>query len=430
MFTNKNKHRSDALSLRLLATVWLPFSFGYFLSYGLRNVNAVLAPELTGEFGLSAAQLGLLTSTYYVAFALVQLPAGLLLDRFGPRRVHASLMLVAAAGCALHAFGHSFSQLAFGRALIGIGLAVGLMSAVKAFSQWFPATRVPLALNLLLACGGIGALVAAGPVGWALYHVSWRVVFAVCAVLLLAGSSFLYFITPDRGEAGAQDSWSALAAGFATVFSSATFWRLSLVMAAVSGTYSAVQSLWIGPWLRDVGGLARDSAILMMTWFALASILGFTVIGAGCDRLIRRGAKPLTLYKIQSGAGVGLFGLITLAGGSLGLPLWIAYFLIGSGGALVLAILSHKFPAHLSGRVTTANNVLMFAIAFAFQWGIGAALDQWPVIDGRYSPAGYQAAFGVLFGVQLAVYALLVIAENPTSDGAGVASPTRANLTR
>jgi len=419
VFTNKND-RSDAFSLRLLGTVWLPFSYGYFLSYGLRNVNAVLAPDLTSEFALSASQLGLLTSVYYIAFALVQLPAGVLLDRFGPRRVHASLMLVAAVGCGLHAFGHSFSQLALGRGLIGVGLAVGLMAAVKAFSQWFPATRVPFALNLLLACGGIGAMVAAGPVGWALYLVSWRVIFGICAALLLAGASFLYFVTPDRGEAGAQESWKDLAAGFATVFSSGAFWRLSLVMAVVSGTFSSVQSLWIGPWLRDSAGLARGSAILMMTWFAVGSIFGFAVIGAACDRLIRRGAKPLSLYKFQSGTGIALFGLIALFGGSIAMPLWAAYFMVGSGGALVLATLTRRFPAKLSGRVNTANNVLMFSLSFAFQWGIGAVLDQWPVVDGRYSPSGYQAAFLVLFGIQLAAYALLVFSENALPDKARV----------
>ncbi len=420
MFTNKNK-AADRLSWRLLGSVWAPFSFGYFLSYGLRNVNAVLAPELTGEFGLTPGELGFLTSLYYVAFAVIQLPAGMLLDRFGPRRVHAFLMLVAASGCALHAFGASFTQVAFGRTLIGLGLSVGLMSAVKAFSQWFPSTRVPFALNLLLACGGIGALAASGPVGWALYHVSWRVIFGICAALLVAGSLFLYFVSPDRREAGAQESWKELAAGFSTVFASATFWRLSLAMAVVSGTYSAVQSLWIGPWLRDAGGLERHSAIIMMTWFALGTIFGFGVIGSACDRLVRRGVIPLTLYKFQSGTGILFFGLLAVSGNAFALPLWMAYFAVGSGGALVLATLTRRFPAELAGRVNTANNVLMFTFSFAFQWGIGAVLDQWPIVDGRYSPAGYQVAFLTLFAIQIVAWTILAIGEK--SAPAAAAKP-------
>jgi predicted MFS family arabinose efflux permease len=109
--------------------------------------------------------------------------------------------------------------------------------------------------------------------------------------LLIAGSTFLYFVSPDRGEVGAHESWTGLAAGFASIFSSASFWRLSIVMAMVSGTYSAVQSLWIGPWLRDVAGLDRNAAIAMMTWFAVASVLGFALIGGGLDRLMRRGGN-------------------------------------------------------------------------------------------------------------------------------------------
>ena len=111
--------RPDAVAPGLVSTVWLPFAFAYFLAYGLRNVNAVLAPELTRELSLSAAQLGFLTSVFFVTFAAVQLPAGMLLDRFGSRRVHGVLLLVAAVGCALHALGTGFLELVIGRALMG-----------------------------------------------------------------------------------------------------------------------------------------------------------------------------------------------------------------------------------------------------------------------------------------------------------------------
>src|SRR5512147_247595 len=101
--------------------VFAPFAVGYFLSYLLRNANAVISPELTGDLGLHAADLGLLTSAYLLAFGAFQLPLGILLDRFGPRRVEATLLLICAAGCALFATGHALPQLAVGRALIGLG---------------------------------------------------------------------------------------------------------------------------------------------------------------------------------------------------------------------------------------------------------------------------------------------------------------------
>ena len=93
--------------MNLWLRVFLPFAAGYYLSYLLRTVNAVIAPELTRELALSAADLGLLTSAYLLAFAAFQIPLGLLLDRHGPRRVEAGLLLVAAAGTLLFAFGRS-----------------------------------------------------------------------------------------------------------------------------------------------------------------------------------------------------------------------------------------------------------------------------------------------------------------------------------
>ncbi|MFZ2326106.1 MAG: MFS transporter, partial [Rhodoferax sp.] len=113
--------------LRLWFRLVPAYAAGYFLSYGLRSVNAVIAPELMQELGITAAGLGMLTSAYFLAFGLFQLPLGLLLDRFGPRRVEAALLLVAAAGCALFAVGTSLQALAVARALIGLGVSACLM---------------------------------------------------------------------------------------------------------------------------------------------------------------------------------------------------------------------------------------------------------------------------------------------------------------
>ena len=151
------------LGLRL----FLPFAAGYFLSYLLRNVNAVIAPELTRELGVSAADLGLLTSAYLVAFGSFQLPLGVLLDRYGPRRVEAVLLLIAAAGSACFALGTNLTELALARAAIGLGVCACLMAAYKAFSVWYPAERLPSLNAAVMVAGGLGALVATTPLAWA-----------------------------------------------------------------------------------------------------------------------------------------------------------------------------------------------------------------------------------------------------------------------
>jgi MFS family permease len=147
------------LGLRL----FLPFAAGYFLSYLLRNVNAVIAPELVGELGVSAADLGLLTSAYLLAFGTFQLPLGVLLDRYGPRRVEVALLLIAAAGTAAFGLGTSLGELALARAAIGLGVSACLMAAFKAFAVWYPVERLP-ALNgaAMVAADGTMAVIVGG----------------------------------------------------------------------------------------------------------------------------------------------------------------------------------------------------------------------------------------------------------------------------
>ncbi|HSR72854.1 MAG TPA: MFS transporter, partial [Kiloniellales bacterium] len=122
----------------LLTRVFLPFALGYFLSYLLRVVNAVIAPDLIAELGLAAADLGLMTSVNFLAFGAFQLPVGILLDRFGPRRTESALLLVAAAGALLFSLAGDLLGLVLGRALIGLGTSACLMAAFKAYVQWFP----------------------------------------------------------------------------------------------------------------------------------------------------------------------------------------------------------------------------------------------------------------------------------------------------
>jgi sugar phosphate permease len=119
------------LSARLIGLVFLPFAAGYFLSYFFRNVNAVIAKDLAREFTLEPSDVGLLTSAYFLTFGLFQLPLGVLLDRFGPRRVVATLLCVTAVGAAVFGLAEGLASLALGRALIGLGVSACLMGSLR-----------------------------------------------------------------------------------------------------------------------------------------------------------------------------------------------------------------------------------------------------------------------------------------------------------
>ncbi|HEY9163908.1 MAG TPA: MFS transporter, partial [Magnetovibrio sp.] len=149
-----------ATALRIV----LPFALGYFLSYLYRAVNAVLAPDLVAEIGLDASALGLLTAAYFLTFAAFQLPLGILLDRYGPRRVEAMLLIVAATGAALFAWAPNADVLIIARAMIGLGVSACLMAAFKAYVMWFPLERLALVNGIHLTAGGLGALMATAPV--------------------------------------------------------------------------------------------------------------------------------------------------------------------------------------------------------------------------------------------------------------------------
>ncbi|ROR32776.1 MFS transporter [Inmirania thermothiophila] len=396
----------DATALRtVMVRVFPPFAFGYFLSYLYRVVNSVIAPDLVRELGLDAADLGLLTSTYFLTFAAFQLPLGMLLDRFGPRRTEAVLLLFAAAGALLFALAGGLGGLVLGRALVGFGVSACLMAAFKAYVVWVPPARLPLVNGFQMAAGGLGALSATAPVQAALAVTDWRGVFLGLAALTLLCALLIFLVVPERRDAHHAEPLRAQLAGVAEVFTSATFWRIAPVTVLSQATFLAIQSLWLGPWLADVAGLGRDAAAARLALVAAAMVAGFIVIGGLAERLARCGVSTAAVAV----AGMGAFMAVQLALVAPGTPpltlLLVLFGLLGTSGIVSYAALSQAFPRHLAGRANTALNLLVFVAAFAAQWGMGGIINRWPAAGGGYEAAGYRAAFGTMLVLQLAALA-------------------------
>src|SRR5690606_383322 len=183
---------------RLFLVVFLPFAGGYFLSYLYRSVNAIIAPDLVAEIGLSAADLGLLTAAFFFGFALPQIPLGLLLDRFGPRRVQATQLVVAALGAVWFGLAEDKLGLIGGRALVGIGMAGCLMAAFKVITLWFSAERWPLVNGLLLGAGGLGAMAATKPIELLLGITDWRGIFFGISAITIVLAAVTHIIVPEK----------------------------------------------------------------------------------------------------------------------------------------------------------------------------------------------------------------------------------------
>jgi MFS family permease len=378
--------------------VFLPFAAGYFFSYFLRNVNAVIAPELTRELGVSAAGLGLLTSAYLLAFGAVQLPLGLALDRYGPRRVEALLLLIAATGCALFAAGTSLTELAIARALIGLGVSACLMASFKAFSQWFGVERQASLNASVMAAGGLGALTASTPLSWAIPQFGWRAVFVALAIAGVAAAGGI-FSSPDKSTGAEPQPLHSQIAGLIEILTSRVFWRYAPLSILIIGGLMAMQGLWAVPWLMNFSGLERSAAAAHLLLMGSGMLTGSLAIAFGITPLARRGITALQL--LQAGMGLGLFAtfLIVLGAGPRE-PLWFALGLMFSVGNLAYALLQRHYAAALAGRVNTALNLMLFVGAFSIQWGFGAAVD---ILQASgYAPrAAYQITFGSLLGLQV-----------------------------
>jgi len=373
----------------------------------------VIAPDLVADLDLKAASLGLLTSAYFISFALVQLPLGIFLDRYGPRRVETVLLLFAAAGSTIFAISDSLPGLILGRALIGLGVAACLMAAFKANTEWFQAGRLPLANGCVLTAGGLGAMSATAPIEWLLGYTSWRGVFVIFALLALGIALILFTVVPRHAERQAHtESFRQQLSGIRQVLGSRRFWCIAPACATVQASYLATQGLWAGPWLQDVAQLDRTQVAEHLLYLALSVVAGFFILGAVTERLARIGISNLTVAK-----GALYIYLLTQLLIILGVPLpaallWCLFGFFGTAGILFYAYLSQCFPLGLSGRVITGLNVFTFLGAFAAQWGIGAIIGLWPAAQaGHYLPAGYQSALSVSLGIQLLAIAWLNVGE-------------------
>ena len=386
----------------LALRVFAPFAFGYFLSYLFRSINAVIAPDLAQEVSLDAATLGLLSSAYFFTFAVFQFPLGILLDRYGPRRTEAVLLIFAAVGSALFAISTTFNGLFIGRALIGLGVSACLMAAFKAYVMWFPKERLPFVNGCQMAAGGLGALSATLPVQILLSLTDWRGIFIGLAIITVVSALIVLLVAPEKDEPASGQTLSEQIASFFEILRSPAFLRLAPLTVCVQSMFIAVQSLWSGPWLYDVAGLGRAAVAEHLFMIAASMVAGFLVLGTAAERLSRIGIKPIAVNVFGVIMFMGVQGILVLQWQSAILAQWMVFGFFGTTSILSYAILSQNFAKEFAGRVNAGLNLLLFTASFFVQWGIGAIINLWPATNtGQYAAEGYQAAFAALLVLQV-----------------------------
>jgi nitrate/nitrite transporter NarK len=406
--------------LRLAFAMWGLGAAFYLIGFYQRVAPAVITRELMSEFTLGAAALGNLAAFYYYSYVAMQIPAGVLADRWGPRRVLTAGAAIAAAGTLLFALAPGYAGASLGRLLIGGSVGVAFVSMLKLAGHWFAPTRFAMLSGLALACGILGAVSAGVPLRLLVDAFGWRNVLGLSAVLtgMLAVLIWLA-VRDDPAERGYASYAPALPSRHAPLLQSIrqtlatrNVWLVFLISGAVSGPTLTFGGLWGVPFLNTHYGLSTSQASMITSFLLVCWAVAGPIVGAFSDRLRRR--KPLyALGAVLATAGWCSALLIP------GLPLPLLVALLGFTGCASAAVMvgfaiaKESAPAALAGTAGGIANMGNMLGGMIMQPAVGWMLDRrWTggFEDGVrvYDFDAYRAGFTLMLVWLAAALVLLV----------------------
>lgn len=383
----------------LFFRLFIPFGMGYFISVLLGSANSIMSPILLNTFSLSAADLGFMTSVFFISFGLAQLPLGVLLDRYGARRTLTLFMLFAVIGTVIFAVSQNIVHLIISRMLTGIGLSGCLMAAFKAYSDWLPPERLPLVYSLECLMGGVGGIVATKPIGYLISVFSWRYVFVFLAAVTFLTVLSIWVITPKDGYINTKNkiSFRKQFSEMLSIFVDPRFWFVAPVATVSQSFMFAYLYLWIGPWMRDVGRMEGAEVGTYMMYASVGATAGYLLNGILADLLKKRGRFSWERMYFYTGALLTLvLSLITLENGRRLAALWGIAMFLSTMTMIYFPLMRKLYENHEVGRALSALNFTKFLCSFIFQWFIGLVLNFYPVVDGGFSPDGYRTSLTVI----------------------------------
>jgi nitrate/nitrite transporter NarK len=398
-----------------------------------RVANAVVAPDLQRDLGLSSEALGVVSAAFFYAFAVAQVPLAVLLDRAGARRIMTALTLVGAAGAVVFAGAHGAAGAALGRVLLGVGMAGNLMGGLKLVSRWFSPREFATISGVLLGLGTLGNMLAATPLALLVRAVGWRPSFVLVAAATIATAALFWAVVRDAPAgreapppARPEEPVATRAMG-ATLLRSRDFWLISVGAFCRYGTFAAIQALWVGPWLVDVVALPPVAAANLILVMNVALVVGAPLGGWLSDRVLAS-RKRLALIGLGSLAATEL--ALAFAGpgaGVLGVALLLAALgMTSSFGQVVYAHVKDVMPARMSGMAMTGVNFFVMLGAATYLHVMGWMLDRSALPGGGRTAAGYQAAFLLAGGSVAVAFLLYFMTRDPRTTRPAPAPRTPA----
>lgn len=411
---------NSLLAPRKAVLVFAVLALGYFLSSLIRAITATLAPTLVQELSLNAADLGLLAGGYFLGFSLTQLPLGAWLDRFGPKRVEATFLAAAIAGCVAFSLATSFTGLLLARVLCGIGVSACLMAPLTGYRRWFEPATLMRANSWMLMVGALGTVASTLPVQWLVPLIGWRPIFLLLAVAVAVAVVLIVWQLPAWEQpAAAKPSDQTLGEtappGYAEIWRNRYFQSLMPLAFLGYGGMVAMQTLWVTPWMVRVAGFTPVQAAGGLFWISIAMLVTYWLWGLANPMLVRTGRTADWL--ILRGVPLSLVPVVLIAwlgDAAVHSAPWIlgAYCVMATVNSLAQPAVGMAFRAELAGRALSAYNLVVFCGVFAVQWGLGLVIDRLRA-QGWGEVAAYQGAWGVYALAYLGAYLYFAWTKKP-----------------
>src|SRR3981081_178225 len=303
----------------------------YIVSNFLRNSIGGIAPNLAGELGLSAVEIGLLSSTYFFTFAAVQIPVGMVLDRFGPRLCLVVGAAITVVGAIVFASAANPAILILGRALLGLGTAGFLVASLAVYAERFSPDRFATLTGLQIGFGTVGALIATAPLAFSTATIGWRASFlAVAAFTFVLGLLLAAVIKGGNAPSAGRriESFRESLSGIFTVMRTPSVGRLFVMNLVMYSSFALIAGLWGGPYLTHIYGYSLEQRGNLLLVPVLGQIVGAMLWGA-TDRLAGSHKLPVL---IGAGLTALLLGYLALVGTltPIMLVLWLPGFCLAS----------------------------------------------------------------------------------------------------
>ena len=384
--------------------VFFVFAFGYFLSCLLRAITATLSPVLTSEFNLLSADLGLLAGGYFLGFACMQIPLGYLLDKYGPKKIVSSFLLIALVGTGSFALAESFSGLLISRILIGIGVSACLMAPLTGYRIWYAENQQQRANSWMLMIASLGFLSSTLPVQLLLPSFGWRWIFGGITILILISIILMLVFIPKWNLTKSNQLEEPNNNGTLSEVWKNRFFISVIPMGLFNyGGLMAIQTLWAGPWMTRVAGYTPLQSATGLFWINVTMLVSFFVWGYFLPKISSIGFSATKILRLGLPISFCIMLTIIILGSKAG-AFYLTLFILSS---IFLSVtqpaVGLAFSGYSAGKALTSFNLLIFAGTFIMQWLMGFVIDITKSF-GYSEIIAFKSAFSVFLVLSLVSY--------------------------